>query len=386
MNGSKAPPDLLVHPSNKQKHRSYCYQFADYCIYRHWIAELSKRYQRSQIKAATSVNSEMLAFYWSLGRDIVEMKAESQWGSRFYDRLSQDLQRAIPNAKGFSSTNLKYMRRFYQLYSNRPQVVDELSISSVDENHPQVADQLADALDPGIFMIPWGHHRVILDSVNADAKKALFYIRKTIENNWSRAVLRNWLDTDLYERQGKAITNFTLTLSAPQSDLAQEMTRDPYNFDFLTIRAHYDEKELKDALMDNVQRLLMELGSGFAFVSREYRLVVGQTEQFLDLLFYNYLLHCFVVVEVKVSDFDPRDMGQLGTYVAAVDGIMRKESDNPTIGLLICKTKDNVLAQYAANVMNAPIGISEYQLNNLLKDEFKGKLPTIEEIERELRD
>ena len=354
--------------------------------YRHWIAELSKRYQRSQIKAATSVNSEMLAFYWSLGRDIVEMKAESQWGSRFYDRLSQDLQRAIPNAKGFSSTNLKYMHRFYQLYSNRPQVVDELSISSVDENHPQVADQLADALDPGIFMIPWGHHRVILDSVNADAKKALFYIRKTIENNWSRAVLRNWLDTDLYERQGKAITNFTLTLPAPQSDLAQEMTRDPYNFDFLTIRAHYDEKELKDALMDNVQRLLMELGSGFAFVSREYRLVVGQTEQFLDLLFYNYLLHCFVVVEVKVSDFDPRDMGQLGTYVAAVDGIMRKESDNPTIGLLICKTKDNVLAQYAANVMNAPIGISEYQLNNLLKDEFKGKLPTIEEIERELRD
>ena len=213
-----------------------------------------------------------------------------------------------------------------------------------------------------------------------------FYSRKTIENNWSRAVLQNWLDTDLYERQGKAITNFALTLPSPQSDLAQEMTRDPYNFDFLTIRAQYDEKELKDALMNNVQRLLMELGTGFAFVGREYRLVVGQTEQFLDLLFYNYLLHCFVVVEVKVSDFDPRDMGQLGTYVAAVDGMMRKESDNPTIGLLICKTKDNVLAQYAANVMNAPIGISEYQLNNLLKDEFKGKLPTIEEIERELRD
>ena len=214
----------------------------------------------------------------------------------------------------------------------------------------------------------------------------MFYSRKTIENNWSRAVLQNWLDTDLYERQGKAITNFALTLPSPQSDLAQEMTRDPYNFDFLTIRAQYDEKELKDALMNNVQRLLMELGTGFAFVGREYRLVVGQTEQFLDLLFYNYLLHCFVVVEVKVSDFDPRDMGQLGTYVAAVDGMMRKESDNPTIGLLICKTKDNVLAQYAANVMNAPIGISEYQLSNLLKDEFKGKLPTIEEIERELRD
>ncbi len=353
--------------------------------YRQWISDLSKRYQRSQIKAATSVNSEMLAFYWSMGRDIVEMKAESQWGSRFYDRLSQDLQKAIPDAKGLSSTNLKYMRRFYQLYSIRPQVVDELSIPSSSENHPQAADQLADALDPCIFVIPWGHHRVILDRVNADSKKALFYIRETIENNWSRAVLQNWLDTELYERQGKAITNFALTLPAPQSDLAQEMTRDPYNFDFLTIRARYDEKELKDALLNHVQQLLMELGSGFAFIGREYRLAVGRTEQFLDLLFYNYLLHCFVVVEVKVSDFDPRDMGQLGTYVAAVDGMMRKESDNPTIGLLICKTKDNVLAQYAANVVNAPVGISEYHLNNLLKDEFKGKLPTIEEIERELR-
>ena len=354
--------------------------------YRQWIAELSRRYQRSQIKAATSVNSEMLAFYWSLGRDIVEMKAESQWGSRFYERLSQDLQKAIPNARGFSSTNLKYMRRFYQLYSIRPQAADELCGSSASENHPQVADQFADALDPGIFMIPWGHHRVILDRVDADPKKALFYIRETIEHNWSRAVLQNWLDTDLFDRQGKAITNFALTLPAPQSDLAQEMTRDPYHFDFLAIRAQYDEKELKDALMDNVQRLLMELGTGFAFIGREYRLVVGRSEQFLDLLFYNYLLHCFVVVEVKVSDFDPRDMGQLGTYVAAVDGMMRKEPDNPTIGLLICKTKDNVLAQYAANVVNAPIGISEYQLNSLMKDEFKGKLPTIEEIERELRD
>lgn len=224
----------------------------------------------------------------------------------------------------------------------------------------------------------------MIDKCGKDREKASFYVQQTLVNNWSRAVLLNWLDTDLYERQGKAITNFTLTLPEPQSDLAQEMTRDPYNFDFLTIRARYDEKELKDALMDNVQRLLMELGSGFAFIGREYRLVVGSTEQFIDLLFYNYRLHCFVVVEVKVTDFDPRDMGQLGTYVAAVDGILRKEGDQPTIGLLICKTKDNVLAQYAANVMNAPIGISEYQLNNLMKDEFKGTLPTIEELEREL--
>ena len=357
--------------------------------YRQWIAELSKRYQRSQIKAATSVNSEMLAFYWSLGRDIVTMNSGSKYGSSFFDKLSSDLKAIIPTAKCFSPTNLRYMKRFYELVFEISEMLPQdgaesgLSSESIpalisSEKLPQVGAEL--------LSIPWGHIKLLIDKCKSEPQKVLFYSRKTIENNWSRAVLQNWLDTDLYERQGKAITNFALTLPSPQSDLAQEMTRDPYNFDFLTIRAQYDEKELKEALMNNVQRLLMELGTGFAFVGREYRLVIGQTEQILDLLFYNYLLHCFVVVEVKVSDFDPRDMGQLGTYVAAVDGMMRKESDNPTIGLLICKTKDNVLAQYAANVMNAPIGISEYQLNNLLKDEFKGKLPTIEEIERELRD
>ena len=278
------------------------------------------------------------------------------------------------------------MRRFYELYPNRPQVVDDLPPADESKNRPQLVDYFSTSPLADIFMIPWGHHRVILDRCKSDSQKALFYVHQTLANNWSRAVLLNWLDTELYERQGKAITNFALTLPAPQSDLAQEMTRDPYNFDFLTIRAQYDERELKDALMNNVQRLLMELGSGFAFVGREYRLVVGQTEQFIDLLFYNYQLHCFIVVEVKVSDFDPRDMGQLSTYVAAVDGILRKENDQPTIGLLICKTKDNVLAQYAANVVKAPIGISEYQLSNLLKDEFKGTLPSIEEIERELRE
>ena len=352
--------------------------------YRKWIVDLRSRYQLSQIKAATAVNSEMLKFYWSLGRDIVAMGAENMYGSNFYGTLSRDMQSVLPDAKGFSTTNLKYMRRFYELYPNRPQLADDLDMADAIENHPQLVDDSSTSPNADIFMIPWGHHRVILDRCKSDSKKALFYVHQTLANNWSRAVLLNWLDTELYERQGKAITNFALTLPAPQSDLAQEMTRDPYNFDFLTIRAQYDERELKDALMSNVQSLLMELGSGFAFIGREYRLVVGQTEQFIDLLFYNYQLHCFIVVEVKVSDFDPRDMGQLSTYVAAVDGILRKENDQPTIGLLICKTKDNVLAQYAANVIKAPIGISEYQLSNILKDEFKGTLPSIEEIEREL--
>lgn len=220
--------------------------------------------------------------------------------------------------------------------------------------------------------------------MQGDPEKVRYYARQIVSGNWSRAMLLNRVETNLYERQGKAITNFALTLPEPQSDLAQEMTRDPYSFDFLSIRARYDEKELKDALMEHVQRLLLELGTGFSFVGREYRLIVGQTEQFIDLLFCHFRLHCFVVVEVKVSEFDPRDMGQLATYVAAVDGILRHGNDEPTIGLLICKTKDNVLAQYAANVMKAPIGISEYHLSDLLKEEYRSSLPTIEEIERGL--
>lgn len=348
--------------------------------YSEWIAELSNRYQRSQIKAATSVNSEMLHFYWSLGRDIVEMDAENIYGTGFFEKLSADMKNTIPSAKCFSTTNLRYMKRFYLFISNTAEILPQLGAESGDEMPQEILPQVGAEL----MSIPWGHIKLLIDKCKDEPEKALFYARQTLTNHWSRAVLQNFLDTDLYERQGKAVTNFALTLPEPQSNLAQEMTRDPYNFDFLAIRARYDEKELKDALMDNVQRLLMELGSGFAFVGREYRLVVGKTEQFLDLLFYNFNLHCFVVVEVKIIDFDPRDMGQLSTYVSAVDGIMKSDEDQPTIGLLICKTKDNVLAQYAANVVNAPIGISEYNLNKILKEEFKGSLPTIEEIEQGL--
>ena len=248
-------------------------------------------------------------------------------------------------------------------------------------NRPQPVDDFTEA----IFLIPWGHNRLIIDKCKGDTEKALFFVRQTLENNWSRAVLMNFLDTDLYDRQGKAISNFDKVLPSVQSDLAQEMTKDPYNFDFLTIRKNYDEKELKDALMQNVQSLLMELGKGFAFVGREYRLVVGKTEQFIDMLFYNIPNHCYVVVEVKVRDFEPGDMGQLGTYIGAVDGILKGEGDNQTVGLLICRTKDNVLAQYAVNMINAPIGISEYELTNVMPEEFKSSMPTIEEIENELK-
>ena len=374
--------------------------------YRSWISEISRRFRQSQIKASIAVNSGMLAFYWSLGRDIVIMKAETRWGSKFMEALSLDLQTELPIAKGFSVTNLRYMRNFYTLYAplikkmvdlqippqlggefqESPLIPPQLGgeIQKTSENVPQLEGQLQ---IPAILCIPWGHHKLIIDKFAKGDKleEALFYVQQTLENNWSRAVLMNFLDTNLYERQGKAITNFKATLPPEKSDLAQELTRDPYCFDFLTLAKGYREKELKDALMENVTKFLMELGKGFAFLGREYRLQVGETEQFMDMLFYNIPLRCYVVVEVKVSDFEPADIGQLLTYVSVVDGIMRKKEDGQTIGLLICKTKDNVLAKYATAGVSLPIGISEYELSNLLPDDFKATLPSISEIENGLK-
>lgn len=292
------------------------------------------------------------------------------------------MQDIFPDVKSFSPTNLKYMRYYYEMYpnaiENRPQPVDDLSPV---EKRPQLEDETE-----LIFLIPWGHNRLILDKCKGKPDKALFYVSKTIENNWSRAVLMNFLETDLYEREGKAISNFELTLPEVQSDLAQALTKDPYNFDFISIREKYDEKELKDALMDNIGRLLLELGNGFAFVGREVRLDIGDTENFADMLFYNIKLHCYVVVEVKVEEFQPRDMGQLGTYMVAVNHQLKGELDGQTLGLIICKSKDNVKARYALEASSQPMGISVYDINTFLPEGYKSSLPSIEEIEAELSD
>lgn len=320
------------------------------------IKNIKKAYKVSQLKASISVNSEMLKFYYNLGKEIVNLHVESKWGSGFYDKLSLDLKKEIPNIKGFSVTNLKYMKKFYEIYSvlNRPQSVDKLDM---------------------VFKIPWGHQRYIIDKCKGNLEKAIFFVSKTLENNWSRSMLLNFLDTNLFDRQGKAVTNFKNSLPFIQGDLANEITKDPYNFDFIAIKENYNEKELKDALMDNIQKFLLELGTGFSFVGREYRLVIGNTEEFIDMLFYNIKLHCFVVVEVKISKFKPADIGQLGTYVTSVNHILKGKGDNQTIGLLICKTKDNILAKYATESLKEPVGISEYKLS----------LPSIEEIEKELK-
>ena len=349
-------------------------------VYKEWIQDVSRRFRRSQLKAAVKVNDEMLRFYWSLGQDISRMNKDARYGTEFYKTISRDLKDIFPDVHSFSPTNLKYMRYFYEMYpdvTNRQQLVDDFKTA---ENRQQAADDLGKEI---IFYIPWGHHMVLLDKMKGNPEKAMFYIRKPLENNWSRTVLLNFVDTNLYERQGKAVTNFAQTLPAPQSELAQDITRDPYNFDFLTIREKYDEKELKNALMDKVENFLMELGTGFAFMGREVRLEVGNKEKYLDMLFYNTRQHCYVVVEVKAVDFDSSFAGQLGTYVVAVNHQIKTELDNPTIGLLICKGMDRVEAQYALESTSQPLGVSSYELSRLIPEEFKGSMPTIEEIEAE---
>ncbi|MCI8631921.1 MAG: DUF1016 domain-containing protein [Lachnospiraceae bacterium] len=338
--------------------------------YRSWIQELGDRYRTSQIKASIRVNNEMLMYYWSVGKDITERHANSKWGNKFFQNMSMDISEMIPNTKGFSPTNLRYMMRFYECFK------DLEFVPQVEEHFEMASNK--------VFMIPWGHIKLLIDKCHDNLRKFNFYIDKIIENNWSRAVLLNFLGTDLYERQGHAITNFQYTLPKETGDLAQEITKDPYNFDFIAIRQGYNEKELKDALMDNVQNFLMELGSGFAFVGREYRLQVGNTEQYIDMLFYNVKRHCYVVVEVKVVEFESGFISQTAIYVSAVNHILRGEGDTQTIGLLICKTKDNILAKYAVETFTEPIGISEYELNALMPKDFKGTLPTIEELERGL--
>ncbi len=374
--------------------------------YTQWVEQLSQRYRQSQLKAAVKVNREMLRFYWSLGRDIVALKAEARWGSKFMKNLSRDLTHLMPDATCFSETNLKYMRYFYEMYSF---LVENSSLPLVNANDricpqpgdemlvsisPQVGDQIPNAIWPqvvdkiteDIFAIPWGHHKLLIDKYKQSPKTALFYIRKTIKEGWSRDMLLNFISTNLYEREGKALTNFTNTLPEPMSDLANEITKDPYNFAFAGITGKYNEQQLKKALLKNITEFLLELGTGFSYVGKEYRLPIGTKEKFVDLLFFHIPLNCYVVIEVKTGEFDFPDTGQLTGYVVACNHILKQPHHNPTIGILVCKSKDNLLAQYSLEGSNQPIGISEYELEKLYPTKVEGMIPTIEEIEAKLSD
>ena len=363
--------------------------------YKDWLVELKERFYSHRLKASCATNSYLLDFYWKLGRDIEAKQYANTYGSGFYKNLSQDLKNEMPGVKGFSPTNLKYMSYFYKLYAplqaNCPQLADnfieDLYVADIQrvvaqsKNRPQPADDFK-----LLFLIPWDHHRRIIDKCKGNMDKALFFVRKTWENNWGRDALLNWLDTDLYERDGKAITNFQATLPAVQSDLAQQITKDPYQLDFLNLREKYDEHDIEEELVNNVTRFLLELGKGFSYMGRQFRLEVGQQEFFPDLLFYNAHLHAYVVIELKAQSFHPSFLGQLSFYVSAINHQFKTDIDNPTIGLLICKDKDNVVAKYALESYKEPMGISEYQLSKLFPKDFKSSMPTIEELEKELKD
>ncbi len=360
--------------------------------YSRWVEDLSVRYRQSQIKAAVRVNRELLKYYWELGRDIEEMHVEERWGQSVIKNLSVDLQLKNPNSTGLSRTNIYYAKKFYLLYSQYlkvvPQVEGQLEDGKAQQtvkDSSEIVPQSVGQLEEMLFSIPWGHHRYLIDRYGTEPAKAFFYVKKTMQEGWSRDVLLNFMDSGLYEREGKALTNFTRTLPDETSDLAQELTKDPYNFAFTGITKPYNEQILKDALLANISQFLLELGTGFAYIGKEYRLQIGQKEKFIDLLFYNLNLSCYVVIEVKIGEFDFHDLGQLSGYVVACNHILKKEGrDNPTIGLLICRQKDSMLAQYALEGSNLPLGISEYDLEKLYPEKVEGTIPTIEEIEARL--
>jgi predicted nuclease of restriction endonuclease-like (RecB) superfamily len=327
--------------------------------YAEWLADLKDRIHTAQQRAALAVNTELLQLYRRIGSDIRVRLTGRVWGTRVIERLSHDLREAFPDMKGFSQTNLKYMRAFAEAWSE-------------DEIRQQPVGRL-----------PWGHSIVLLTKLKVPEER-LAYAHAALQHGWSRNVLVMQIETRRLERQGRAITNFAQVLPSPQSDLARESLKDPYRFDFLGVGDEALEREIEQALVEHVTEFLLELGAGFAFVGRQVHVEVGGEDFFLDLLFYHLRLRCYVVVELKAGGFKPEHLGQLGFYLTAVDEQVRDEADGPTVGLLLCKSKNKVVAEYTLRDATKPLGIAEYQLVQALPEPLQTSLPTIEQIEREL--
>jgi len=324
-----------------------------------WLAELKSRIHSAQQRAALAVNHELVTLYWQIGRDILERQASQGWGAKVIERLALDLRNAFPDMKGFSRANLMYMRAFAEAWPDT-----------------EIVQQL-------VGRLPWGHNLVLITKLK-ETKARIGYAERAIEHGWSRNVLNIHIETHLLEREGQAVTNFEARLPAPGSDLARNTLKDPYIFDFLDIGKEADEREIESALMRHISRFLLELGAGFAFVGRQVHIEVGGDDFFMDLLFYHTKLRCYVVVELKAGAFKPEHTGQLSFYLTAVDAQMKTDLDNPTIGLLLCKTKNRVVAEYALRDSSKPIGVAEYQLAAALPADLLSSLPSIEQIEREL--
>jgi predicted nuclease of restriction endonuclease-like (RecB) superfamily len=327
--------------------------------YADWLADLKARIQATQQRAALAVNSELVSLYWRLGRDILQRQEKAGWGAKVIERLAHDLRVAFPDMKGFSRANLMYMRAFAEAWPDEP-IVQQL-----------------------VGRLPWGHNLVLLTKLKAREERQK-YAERAIEHGWSRNVLAIHIEQCLLAREGKATTNFPARLPSPQSDLAGQTLKDPYLFDFLRIGAEADERAIESALVTHMTRFLLELGAGFAFVGRQVHVEVGGEDFFIDLLFYHLKLRCYVVIELKAGAFKPEHTGQLGFYLSAVDSQMKTEQDNPTIGLLLCKTQNRVVAEYALRDSNKPIGVAEYQLVSALPAELETDLPSIEQIEKEM--
>lgn len=334
------------------------------------LADLKRKIQEAQLKAAISLNQELLRLYWAIGKIIIDKQENNGWGTKLIERLAKDLKEEFPNEGGFSRTNIFRMRSFYLAYSNCLTAAGQLQEDRIEV----------------IFNIPWGHNLILLDKLK-NCEERLWYANKIIENGWSRSILTIWIENDLYNREGKAITNFKTSLPPTQSDLAQQVTRDPYVFNFLSMEEKFREKELEQGLIDHIQKLLMEFGRGFAFIGRQCELVLDDRELIIDLLFYHVVLHCYVVVELKTVRFEPEFAGKMNFYLGAVDRLLKKENDNPTIGLILCKSKSKIEVEVALQDINKPIGVSDYivAIKQGLPKELASSLPTIEEIEAELK-
>lgn len=357
--------------------------------YKNWISELKTKIRSTQIKAAIAVNAALIGFYWDLGKMITEK--QTAYGTSFLEQVSKDLKAEFPEMNGLSVRNLKYTRHFYSFYtfSNRQQLVADLKTVNNEVIEQQdvalLSPQLGDEMTQQAFTkIPWGHNILIFTKAKS-VTEAHFYVQETIANNWSREVLALQIKTDLYKRQGSSVTNFAHTLPEPFSDLAQQTLKDPYVFDFMTMSKPFYERDIEKQLVAHITKFLLELGKGFAFVGQQFHIEIAENDYYIDMLFYHIKLKCYVVIELKNTKFIPEYAGKLNFYLSAIDSLIKQEEDKPTIGILLCRDKNNIEAEFALRDINKPMGISEFQFTEILPEELKSSLPTIEEIEAELK-
>lgn len=370
---------------------------AERTLYLALVGEIKERVHGAQRRAVLSANAEMIHLYWDIGRMIAARQEEEGWGAGVIPRLATDLKNELPEQKGFSETNLKRMVQFSREYTSLlpigAQAVPQLTTgeserSSLPSEH-EIGAQAAPQLGQGdvdfntVFQLSWGHNVVLIQKVK-DLPTRLWYARQALEHSWSRSTLTVQIKKRTYERQGGAVTNFEAALPEPGASLARELLKDPYVFDFLTLDETFRERELETGLLGHIQKFLIELGQGFAFAGRQYRLEVGDSEFYLDLLFYHLRLRCFVVVDLKTGDFKPEYAGKMNFYCSVVDDQLRHEHDAPTLGLILCQTKDRILAEYALRDIHKPIGVAGYELTRALPRELESSLPSIEDIEAEL--